>query len=181
MRTIFGILAISIALSAHAELYKSVDENGNVTYTDKSGAKSQPVQPPGLTSYAPPKRHTEADTPEPASGQSPPSVAKVTSYSSIAIRQPANGTTLRDSAGVLPITLEITPALDVAAGHALVVLINGKSVSRSQALEFKLENVERGEHRITARVIDAKGKVLKESAAVTVQLHRPSVARKGGR
>jgi hypothetical protein len=180
MRNWIGIVLALVAIGVHAELYKSVDEKGNVTYTDKGSTKSKPVQPPGLTSYAPPTRHTQPGAaPE---GGAPALAAKVaTSYSRLAIARPASGTALRDAAGAIPVAVEVTPAVDTAAGHKLVILLDGKPAAQPQSLEFQLENVERGEHRITARVVDGKGKVLKESTPVVVQLHRPTVARKAGR
>jgi hypothetical protein len=180
MRIVTGIVIALTALAAQAELYKSVDEKGNVTYTDKGGTKTQSVQPPGLTSYAPPTRHTQPGA-TPDAGAAQPQTKTVTTYSNLTITQPANGAALRDAAGTIPVTVEVSPGVDAAAGHKLVIMLNGKPAAQPQGLEFQLENVDRGEHRITARVVDAKGKVLKESTAVVVQLHRPTVARKAGR
>ncbi len=179
MRMLVGILAFLAVAQASAELYKSVDENGNVTYTDKSGTKAKPVEPPGLTSYAPPKRHTETEPP--GSTAATPEPPKVTQYSQITIKTPADGTALRDASGGIDVVLDITPALNTALGHKVVIAVDGKLASTSQSAQAKLENVERGEHQLVAQVVDDKGKVLKQSRPIKIQLHRPSVARKGGR
>ncbi len=179
MQKLTGILLVLATCSVHAELYKSVDEHGNVTYTDKGGKSSAPVQPPGLTSYSPPARHTQATPPQ--TGTATPETKAATNYTRLVIAQPASGSALNDASGTIAGRLELVPALNAAAGHKLEIAVDGKAASQSQGLEFKLENVDRGEHQLTARVVDSSGKVLKESAPVKIQLHRPSVARKQGR
>jgi hypothetical protein len=166
------------AAEVSAELYKSVDEHGNVTYTDKGSDKAKPVEPPGLTTYQPAPQHTQ-----PPDTEAKPSTGKkgVTSYSNISVSSPRNNDTLRENSGNVVVKVDLSPALDVDAGHQLVALLDGKSIASAQGGEITLQNVDRGSHTVAVRVTDKAGRTLKESRAITFHLQRQSVAgRKGG-
>jgi hypothetical protein len=68
---LFSLLSLLLAVPAHAEIYKYVDENGNVTFTDvyKKGAKriEMPGAPATLPSASAPSAKKRASyTPSPA-------------------------------------------------------------------------------------------------------------------
>jgi hypothetical protein len=170
---ILGTLAAEVA----AELYKSVDEHGNVTYTDKSSDKAKPVEPPGLTTYKPATQHTQ---PSGAEAKPAPGKKTVTSYNALNVSSPNNNDTVRDNSGTVVVKVDLSPALDVQAGHKLVALLDGKSVTSTQAGDITLQNVDRGSHTVAVRVVDGSGRTLKESRAITFHLQRPSVTRRAG-
>lgn len=177
LRLSIALLLAFATLTAHAELFKSVDENGNVTYTDKGGSKTKPVDPPGLTSYSTPNKHKAS-----APAAQPPAAEekKPTVYSAVKITAPQPNEALRENSGDVTVKIESTPALDLAAGHKLVVLLDGKATGNAGGGEVKLSNVDRGEHQLVAQIVDAKGKVLKSSAQSSFQLFRATVGRKKG-
>ena len=172
----FIILLLIFSATAHAELYKKVDEQGNVTYSDVPSGTAKPVQPPGLTTYGTPAQHKQtgkksADTPKPAT----------TNYTTAVIASPANDEALRDNNGNLTVKINLEPQLDIQAGNKLVLLLDQKSAAVAQTPEIALKDVERGAHALKAQVIDATGRVLKESAEINFQMHRgPGKIRKAG-
>ncbi len=173
--TVFGML---IGVSAHAELYKKIDEQGNITYSDVPSGTAKPVKPPGLSTYGTPAQHKQ-------STKKPPDTAKpaAANYTALAITSPAHDETLRDNSGAVAVKVSVVPQLDTQAGHTLVVLLDAKSAAQAQAAEVSLHEVERGAHTLKVQVTDASGRVLKESAEISFQLHRgPGVAaRKAGK
>jgi hypothetical protein len=173
---LFNVLFVFVlAPSAFAELYKSVDEHGNVTYTDKSSASgAKPVEPPDLTSYKPPPQHTRGTASAPSEATSKPS--RTVAYSMLSIVAPAHDTTVRQNAGDVIIRASLSPALDAQSGHKLVALLDGNAVGESSSNEITLRNVDRGTHTLKLQIIDASGRVLKASEAVSFHLRRSSAA-----
>lgn len=167
-------LGFLIGANAHAELYKKVDEQGNVTYSDVPSGKAKPVQLPGLTTYGTPALHKQT-------AQKPADAAKAAAinYTALALVSPANEDTLRDNSGTVAVKISLAPPLDIQAGHKLVLVLDQKSAAEAQATEVSLKDVERGTHTLKVQVTDAKGLLLKESPEVTFQLHRGSAAKTG--
>jgi len=158
--------------SAFAEMYKWLDENGNINYSDvKPHQGVKPLEAPALTSIPP----TKVPKKKPKNAQKSPFDAnsKPTKYTSLKISSPANEATIRDNNGNIKVSIAITPALNVKQGHYLKVSIDGvmlpKKLSTS-SVNFK--DIDRGTHVIRALVKNKKGKVLRKSKAVTVYLHR---------
>ena len=172
--TVVIALGMLISASAHAELYKKVDEQGNITYSDVPSGAAKPVQPPGLSTYGAPAQHKQPS-------KKPPDSTKptATNYTALAIASPVNDEALRDNSGAVAVKIGLAPPLDTQAGHKLVVVLDKKPVAEAQATEVSLKDVERGTHTLKVQVTDAKGLLLKESPEVTFQLHRGSVAKTG--
>jgi len=172
-------LGLIITASAHAELFKKVDEQGNITYSDVPSGAAKPVQPPGLSTYGTPEQHKQ-NTKKPVETKKP---ATATNYTALAIASPANDEALRDNSGAVVVKINLVPQLDIKAGHKLVLLLDQKSAASAQAAEVALKDVERGAHTLKAQVADASGQVLRESAEIKFQLHRgpTAAARKAGK
>ncbi len=164
-----------------AAMYKQVDEEGNVNYTDKppySGAI--PLDTPELTSIPPtkvPKKKPKKNQTEINSQET-----KVTKYKSLRVEAPANDETIRDNNGNFSVSIAIEPALDVSQGHYIRVLIDGKALpEKMKSTSISLTNIDRGSHKIKAVVRNKKGKVLRQSKTITVHLKRNSILRKKAR
>ena len=171
------VLGLLIGTAAHAELYKKVDEQGNITYSDVPSGAAKPVQPPGLTTYGTPNQHKQTSK-KPAD---PAKAAAATVYTALAIANPVNNEALRDNSGTVTVKITLAPQLDTKSGHKLIALLDQKPAAEAQAGEIALKDVERGAHALKVQVTDATGHVLKESAEINFQLHRGSTAgaRKG--
>ena len=161
------VLGLLIGTNIHAELYKKVDEQGNITYSDVPSGAAKPVQPPGLSTYGTPNQHKQTT-------KKPPDATKpaTTNYTALAIASPANDEALRDNSGTVTVKISLTPALDTKSGHKLALLLDQKSAAVAQTSEVALTDVERGEHTLKVQVTDPNGRILKESAEINFQLHR---------
>ena len=170
MRPAIAMLcALLVAFPAGAEIYKTVDANGNVVYTDvppKTDGKTVDMTP--LNSYEP--SHVPR-TSAPAGGTSSGAALDAHYYNLLQITEPADDEAVRENAGNVLIAVAISPAL--RGDHRLVLKLDDVPLDGdAEDNVFQLSNVDRGTHVATAEVVDAEGAVVAESAPVTFHVLR---------
>jgi hypothetical protein len=175
-------LLIAFNGMVNAGFYKSVDENGNIVYSDTPTPGAEQLKPPPISTVparTPPKPEASeadkaADTEQ--SEKKPP-----TRYSKFSIVTPKNDDTIWDNNGSVPVTLQLEPALDTENGHTVWVYVDGfAEVKRSQSLNQPLSGIDRGTHKIRAEIRDTQRKTLKRTKTITVHLKRASALRPAG-
>jgi hypothetical protein len=160
--------ALMIALLAthgHAQVYKHVDEEGNVTFTDAPPPDAQPVEI-GPTNTAPPPAaaypKAPADKPKTGGGGN---------YS-LSITAPAHEQIFHGG-GIFTVSASVSPSL--GPNHQLQLFMNGAPRGEPQGgASWPLTNVSRGEQVLEVAVVDADGKEIARSKPVTVFVFRPS-------
>ena len=142
--------------TTHADVYRSVDELGNTIFTDKPQKDSEKVDLPGLTTYeSPPYKEIKAEkTKKP--------ITAFTSYTEFKILSPASKETIRDANGNISVNLLITPELQVRLGHQIVLFIDGTKVANTTVSKYKLTNMDRGAHTLSAQIVNSNGKPFSE-------------------
>ena len=94
-------------------------------------------------------------------------------YTAAVIVSPANDSALRSNAGNLTVSGQIDPGLH--GGHRVQLLLDGVPQSGpGRLLQFSLENIDRGTHRLELRIVDEAGEVVFTGAPGTVHLLRHS-------
>jgi hypothetical protein len=169
MRSLFLVAALVLPLTAAAAVYKSIDANGVVIYSDTPRAGAEPVEMVPLSTYQP--------APVPASMPPPATPAAAgPAYSELRITSPgAEETIVPGQAGEVPVSVALAPPLQAEAGHRVQVLLDGAAVGAPMAeLTVTLPNVDRGRHSVSAQVVDAQGRVVASSAGVTFFVQRSS-------
>lgn len=167
-----GLLVLSF--SVQAEMYKWVDENGEVVYSDEpphEGAK--PLDPPKITTtpaikYTPPKPKAE---------KNPEETEKKTQtrYERFEITSPPHDQPLRNNPGNVTISFALEPGLDTANGHYINLKVDGKARDdKLQSMSVTIPHMDRGTHQLQAEIRNAEGKVIKTSNSVTFHLLRHS-------
>jgi len=157
--------------SLSAQIYRSVDAEGNVVFTDAPAADSSPVELAPASTYTPPEY---TSTPDENPGSS--SVPAQAFYSSIKIVQPAAEETVRDNAGNIAVRIELEPELLDEAGHRVQFFLDGEPIGEpSSGPITNLANVDRGDHQVEAAVIDVTGKEILRSSPVRFFLQRYSI------
>ena len=152
--------------SPSGRVYKQVNPDGTVTYTDKPpSADAKPIVVPKGTEYAPPK--LPAFTPSP-----PKPSAKQFAYDSFAIIAPKEDESIWDNTGNITATVAHEPFLQ--PGHRIEFLLDGQSVAKGEAASHQFLNMDRGTHQITAQIVDSKDRVI-ESASVTFHMKRHAI------
>jgi hypothetical protein len=166
---------------AATRIYRTVDEHGNVVFTDVPPRPGEPGQAvelgEGTIFTSPPQpaaqMRLEDWLGETAAGNQDDEDSD-TAYQSLRIVAPAHDEGLRDNAGNVTIRTELVP--DLRAGHLLQLYMNGTLVqSVRSGNTFQLTEVDRGTHTIEVRVVDASGSHLIRSAPSTFHLQRRSV------
>lgn len=161
-------LAVSLALcatSAGAAPYKWVDKDGKVHYSDQpppGGVKAEKVELKPLTEVtiepAPPST-SSAPT-------SAPAAADQVSYRSLTITNPQDQATIREASAGVSISVKLEPPL--VGDDKLELTLDGNVVTEN------IPFIERGEHRIGARVIGADGSERIAAPTVTIYVHQTS-------
>jgi len=159
-----------ISLSAHSEMYKWVDKDGNTHYSDIQPFKnaSEHISPDINTTPA-------VNVPEPQITEED-SNTKDTVYKIFKVASPADDATIRDNQGNFSIGLEIQPALNTSQGHYINVLLDNKVThNKLSNLSAQFNNIDRGTHQISAIIKNKQGKTILSSKSVTIHLHRKSI------
>ena len=69
-----------------------------------------------------------------------------------------------------------TPSL--APEDQLVITVNGEDVSKGSDTSLTLEQLDRGAHSVTGRILNSESKIKIQSDVVTFHVQRPSVLNK---
>ena len=166
MRISLLIICLFFVYSTQAEVYKSVDENGNVVFTDKPGPDSEKVEVKEISVIEGPKHEPFEYTPrnkKDEDGQG---------YKKLEITSPENDTAVRDNSGNVSVSVAIEPALNIEAGDKLVLYMDGGKAAEGVTTQFNVQNVDRGTHTFNVAVVDNGGKELKRSSTISFTIQR---------
>ena len=165
------IPAMLCSFTVCAALYKGLDEEGKVIYSDKPFENSEQFTPPNITVVDAPKVPVKEEAVEEEEK------ATETKYTKFRISAPKQDQTIWNEPDLM-VSLQITPALSVAEGHTTWLLMDGKPiVKNSQSLLLQIGRSDRGEHKLQAQVRNKKGKIIKRSKPVTVHIKNTVVTR----
>ena len=165
MKYFLSLALILCSLSIQAEIYRGVDEEGNVFFSDQEQPNSEliPTPTPNLTPGFVPEKKQAADTKTEAE------VTKDISYKSFSIISPANDATVISSPGNLPVSLSINPMLNTKQGDYIRLYIDNKMViNNTTSLNTTIPNVDRGQHSLKAELVNKSGKAIKSNS---IQFH----------
>ena len=170
--TCLGVLLILATAPTMAQtIYKVVDEQGNVTFTDTppSGAIAE-EQSINATNVTPAPQWnsdiTSADSEAARAADNQSFVTRITT--------PADQATIPMGPGNFVVEVAVSPAL--GTGENLVLTLDGAAVGAPQkGASWQLTNVFRGEHRLQVLRLDADGTQQDASPEHIVYVMRPSV------
>lgn len=171
MRHIFvGCLLLALAAGVSAQIYRSVDSEGNVVFTDQptKGSERLKLKPltvvPSVKVDSPPAEQPAVDT-----------GVDTGSYQSFRIVDPAHDTTVRANGGELAVVLNLEPLIR-HSDHRIHVFLDGQDAAQTQNTLLKLNGVDRGAHKLQAQIRDKAGNVLISTGQVSFTVLRTSVA-----
>ena len=176
MRPIILIVAALLALPVAAQVYKWVDEDGVVHYTDRpvEGAEKVDLPESKSTTFRRPELPTSGPAARSSSGRDE-GQEQGGAYESFRIVQPSNEETLWNIGATLPVSLSLSP--DLGQGHGIEVWFDGTELESPDptSLSFTIPEVYRGTHTLRARVVDAGGRVLIQTDQITFYVRQTSV------
>ncbi|MEE4661205.1 MAG: DUF4124 domain-containing protein [Halieaceae bacterium] len=162
-------LLATLVAPAQAQVYRVIDENGNVTFTDKPPPGGEEVDVRAPNTAKPPAASTFPKAAEPARDAD-----KAGSNYTVTITSPADETIIPRGPGNFSVSASVTPGL--RGGEKLQLLMDGSAHDEPrQAGNWSLTNVSRGEHTLAVAVVDGSGSRLATSDSVKVYVYRPSL------
>ena len=162
------LLALGAGSSIAGDIYRHVDKDGNIIYSDQPSEGASKVEMGPINIDDSPK--LKPSKPLPASQNAD---GKAAAYSNLTITAPEHDTTLRN-ASEIRVSASLTPGLRPT--HQVRFLDNGVVLEpASRNMSRLITNLERGTHQLTAQVINQTGEVLISSAPVAVHVHKASL------
>ena len=169
MKKWLPLLLCLLVPSAFAGLYKWVDTDGNIHYTDTpppQGAEEVTL-PPNVT-------YTPAETPSDSPASAQPAAKDDGKYKELVITSPKMNETVRSDKGEVLVEYTLTPN-GLKPGHQFRMMLDGKSLETELTQEqAALQQLERGSHTIQVYVVDATGTPLLNSQPVIFFLRQES-------
>jgi Domain of unknown function (DUF4124) len=161
---LFTLMLLACPLASAGPVYKWVDENGVVHYSDQPHENAQKIR------VGEPQTYKAGQYADPGAGDS---AASQVSYK-CAVTSPADQQTFTNTDAV-GVGAQVDPALH--ADTPIFVMLDGRMLTDqpTDALQFTLKGLERGEHNLSVVVRDAGGKVACASPPVTFFVRLPSV------
>lgn len=150
------------------EVYKWIDADGNVHFSDQPSEGADKVDIKPISTL--PAIRLPPDSEPPSSPGNQDNTAPTT----LTIESPANGSAFHSTEGKVNIAISVKPELP--SNSMLLIKIDGKEVSRGQDTQTTASELDRGEHNLTAEVIDSSGKAL-SSTSSRFTIHKPTVKR----
>lgn len=172
---VFGVLlttTLTVAsLTASAEVYRQVDSQGNVTFSDKPSKGAETVQVKPVTTVTLPKMRDlqSSSAPEPKSAGNQAD----SPYKQVSFTAPENNQAFYSGNGDIAFQVTSTPPL--RDGHQFEVTLDGQPVGQGSSGTFTVRNVFRGTHNAQVNVVDRKGRPVATGDGITFTVHRPSV------
>jgi hypothetical protein len=162
------LIIILISSSAHADVYKSINAAGEVFYSDTPTQGAEVLEMPELPTYTPPAVTESAPaTDEPAA---------TAVYSELVFVKPEDDATIRNNQGIINAELALAPALRTRSNHRIQFYLDGEPHGKpGTSIRTTMANVDRGEHSLSASVLDSSGEAVISSDPVIVHLHRETI------
>ncbi|MBT8062764.1 MAG: DUF4124 domain-containing protein [Xanthomonadales bacterium] len=175
---VFIFALVLLCMPAIAEVYKVVDENGNVTYTDQPpDSDSVPVELPGLSIISPQQAPVGRRTAEQASEEGEPEVTSIRdlrrSYRDFAIVSPQQDESLWGTDNTATIAWDTQYQLQ--AGMSVIVYLDGKAQPATNSPVSVFTELDRGEHKVRAELFDNKNRKVATSPTVTFYIKQQSI------
>jgi hypothetical protein len=171
MRILLLMTGLLMASAASADVYRSVDESGNVIFTDKPSPDAEKIDiAPVQTITTDPAQQQFEYTP-PARKQT----ESISPYNKVEITSPEHDTALRENVGDVSVSVTVDPGL--ISGHKVVLYMDGNVVAEGSG-QFNLTNIDRGTHTLIAAIQSNDGRELIRSAPVTFTVLRHSIQHK---
>jgi hypothetical protein len=179
VKTFFLILmacALAMATNAmSADVYKVVDEDGNVSYTDKpppDGSKPIKLAPISVVEAPTYEQPKKADAEGEESKEMTLGYLRK-QYSDFAIVSPQQEESVWHPEAAMPVAWSTRYQLQ--EGMQVTVYVDGKQIAKTSDQIIPVPNIERGEHKVEAQLTDSKNRRVATAEPVTFFVRRPGL------
>ena len=166
----FTLLCFIGSVALAATVYRWVDEDGVVHYSDQPHANAEKMQVHAAQTY----KSSGVDTPAATGGGNAAASAPAAPYRGCAIVQPSDGQAFAN-VDSLTVVVQTDPALH--PGDKVYVSVDGQALNAGNPTgpQFVLSPVDRGTHTAQAQVKDSGGAVQCQTPSVTFEVHQNSI------
>lgn len=172
MKALFLIAAVTstlIALPTQAEVYRQVDADGNVTFTDEPDDNAERVDVKPVTTITMPK----PETVEQQLDDEDENIGDQEAYESVSFTSPEDDEAFHSGSGNVEFQVTSTPEL--RQGHQFEITMDGTPVGQTRSGSVTVNNVFRGTHNAAVNVIGPDGERIYTGDTISFTVHRPSV------
>jgi hypothetical protein len=170
------LVAFSLAIMASpliAEVYKTVDEDGNVTYTDKPPPDgSKPIKLAPISVIEAPT-YEKAPDPAKAEGEEIPLRDLRKIYRDFAIVSPQSEESVWRPDG--PVSVAWSVGNPLQQGMQVSIYLDGAKQATTTEQIIPIAGLDRGEHTLTAELRDAKNRRIATAVPVTFFIQQPNI------
>lgn len=166
------LIVCFMPLALQAAVYQKKGPDGVVTYTDRPspGATKVNIVNPSISTRPTPRQeeapptHTKTEkTDEPAP------VSARAYYKTFALKSPENKETFQNQRQIV-VQIDISPQL--RDSERIQLILDGKPYGKpAVSTALILDNIDRGEHSVSAQLIDKQGKVIRSTGSATIFIH----------
>jgi hypothetical protein len=168
--TLLATFLLTIPLAVGAEVYRHVDEDGNVTYSDEAREGSEQVEVNPVSTVTLPSID---EIPRQEENNNEQEQEERQTYQQISFNAPADEQAFWSGSGNIEFSVSSEPPL--MRGHMYQISLDGQIVGQSRSGTVAVQNVFRGTHEATVSVVNSEGQPVQTGEAITFTLHRPSV------
>jgi hypothetical protein len=166
MITVSGAL-LPVEAAQATEVYRSIDKDGQVIYSDRPGNGAEPVKVKPVNTLPELQKPPSPEATQESAGPGEASIV----YTKVAITSPQQGAIITNAGGSFLVSLVLEPQL--RAGDTALLLLDGQPAGAPGDGGITVVGVSRGEHALQLQVTDAAGKVVASSEVVLITMYRP--------
>lgn len=173
--TMTASIVLVMADPALSEVYKSVDKDGNVVYTDQPPEPgAEPMELPGLSVIASlPTTRAVAE----AAASEEDDLEQVTDirelrqgYKDFHISSPQQEETIEGTGN--SVTLSWNSRYALQSGMAVIFSLDGVPLDPTVTSSVNLQQIDRGAHTVTARLVDSQLRIIAQASPVTFYMRQ---------
>jgi len=175
--TFFAISLAVMATPLSAQVYKVVDEDGNVSYTDQAPADGsgpielRPISVIEAPTYETPAKASKDDTQDGEKEMSLSYLRK--NFKDFAIISPQSEESVWRPDGPIPIAWSTQYAL--LEGMQVIIYLDGKRHTATTQQMIGVPNMDRGEHTVKAELRDSKNRIVAATDQVRFFVRQPGL------
>lgn len=171
----FALLLVITASPLTAQVYKVVDKDGNVTFTDQAPADgSGPVELAPISVIEAPKYETKPAAAEGDEGAEELTLRQLRRiYRDFAIVSPQQEESVWRPDGPIPVAWSVGNALQ--PGMQVTLYLDGSRYTSTTQPMIPITGLDRGEHTLKAELRDNRNRVISSSDSITFFVRQPGL------
>jgi hypothetical protein len=163
MKILLGLLLSLYVGACWSEIYKWVDEQGLVHYSDEPEGSAKPITPPEISIFK--FRIPKSTSDETIDDDIPPPASEVMDYRIFEIARPSNNETFHSLPARLDVEFSLQPVLQ--KGHYIELSFDGQPVAGPiVSAQKRISGFSAGSHILSARILADDGRELARTKSV---------------